>query len=93
MIALFRTYLRPYVVPLALVLVLLLIQAIGNLYLPVLNADIINNGIAKGDNDYILRTGALMLGVTARSRRSKSTASARRHSSPATRTTSSRSRQ
>ena len=34
MIALFRTYLRPYVVPLALVLVLLLIQAIGNLYLP-----------------------------------------------------------
>ena len=51
--------------PLALVLVLLLIQAIGNLYLPDLNADIINNGVAKGDNDYILRTGALMLVVTA----------------------------
>ncbi len=65
MIGLFRTYLRPYVVPLAFVLVLLLIQAIGNLYLPDLNADIINNGIAKGDIDYILRTGALMLGVTA----------------------------
>jgi ATP-binding cassette subfamily B multidrug efflux pump len=64
MIALFRTYLRPYVVPLVLVLVLLLVQAIGNLYLPDLNADIINNGIANGDNDYILRTGALMLGVT-----------------------------
>ena len=65
MIALFRTYLRPYVVPLALVLILLLIQAIGNLYLPDLNADIINNGVAKGDNDYILRTGGLMLVVTA----------------------------
>jgi ATP-binding cassette subfamily B multidrug efflux pump len=65
MITLFRTYLRPYVVPLVLVLTLLLIQAIGNLYLPDLNADIINNGVAKSDNDYILRTGGLMLVVTA----------------------------
>jgi ATP-binding cassette subfamily B multidrug efflux pump len=64
MIGLFRTYLRPYAAPLALVLVLLLIQAIGNLYLPDLNADIINNGVARGDNDYILRTGAVMLVVT-----------------------------
>jgi ATP-binding cassette subfamily B protein len=64
MIALFRIYLRPYLWPLVLVIVLLLVQAIGNLYLPDLNADIINNGIARGDNDYILRTGALMLGVT-----------------------------
>jgi ATP-binding cassette subfamily B protein len=64
-IALFRTYLRPYLGPLILVLFLLLIQAIGNLFLPDLNAEIINNGVAKGDNDYILRTGALMLGVTA----------------------------
>ena len=65
MIGLFRTYLRPYVWPVVLVLGLLLIQALGNLYLPDLNADIINNGIARGDNDYILQTGALMLGVTA----------------------------
>ncbi|MHB8460464.1 MAG: ABC transporter ATP-binding protein [Candidatus Limnocylindrales bacterium] len=65
MIALLRTYLRPYVAPLALVMVLLLIGALGNLYLPDLNADIINNGIAKGDNGHILRVGALMLGVTA----------------------------
>ncbi len=64
MIGLFRAYLRPYAVPLAAVLFLLLIQAIGNLYLPDLNADIINNGVARGDNDYIVRTGALMLGVT-----------------------------
>ncbi len=44
--------------------VLVLIQAIGNLYLPNLNADIINNGVAKGDLGYIWRTGAVMLGIT-----------------------------
>jgi ATP-binding cassette subfamily B multidrug efflux pump len=65
MIGLFRIYLRPYAGPLALVIALLLVQAIGNLYLPDLNADIINNGVARGDNDYILRTGGLMLAVTA----------------------------
>jgi ATP-binding cassette, subfamily B, multidrug efflux pump len=48
----------------AIVVVLVLIQAIGNLYLPNLNADIINNGVAKGDVDYIWRTGAVMLGIT-----------------------------
>ena len=71
MIGLLRTYLRPYRGPLVLVMVLLLIQAIGNLYLPDLNADIINNGVAKGDTDYILRTGALMLVVTLAPRRSR----------------------
>ncbi len=64
MIALLRVYLRPYAPQLALVIVLLLVQAIANLYLPTLNGDIIDNGIAKGDNDYIVRTGAFMLGVT-----------------------------
>ena len=64
MIRLLRTYLRPYRAQVALVLGLLLVQAIANLYLPDLNADIINNGIAKGDNDYIIRTGGFMLGVT-----------------------------
>ena len=64
MIGLLRTYLRPYAGQIALVLVLLLVQSIGNLYLPTLNGDIINNGVAKGDNDYIIRTGAFMLVVT-----------------------------
>jgi ATP-binding cassette subfamily B protein len=63
-IRLLRTYLRPYRGPLILVVILLLIQAVANLFLPDLNADIINNGIVKGDNDYIIRTGAVMLGVT-----------------------------
>jgi ATP-binding cassette, subfamily B, multidrug efflux pump len=64
MIGLLRTYLAPYRGRLLFVMALLLVQAIGNLYLPDLNADIINNGVARGDNDYILRTGGLMLGVT-----------------------------
>ena len=64
MIRLLATYLRPYWRALILVIALLMVQAFANLYLPALNADIINNGVAKGDTDYILRTGAVMLGVT-----------------------------
>ncbi|HEX7950607.1 MAG TPA: ABC transporter ATP-binding protein [Candidatus Limnocylindrales bacterium] len=64
MIRLLRDYLAPYRVPIAAVLVLLLIQAIGNLYLPTLNGDIINNGVAKGDTDYIVRIGGVMLGAS-----------------------------
>jgi ATP-binding cassette subfamily B protein len=64
LIRLLRKYLRPYLREVSIVVVLVLIQAIGNLYLPNLNADIINNGVAKGDVDYIWRTGAVMLGIT-----------------------------
>jgi len=64
LIRLLRTYLRPYLRAVTVVVVLVLIQSIGNLYLPNLNADIINNGVVKGDTQYILRTGGLMLGVT-----------------------------
>ena len=64
MIALLRTYLRPYRGSLALVVILLLIQAVGTLYLPDLNADIINNGIVAANNNYIISTGAWMLVVT-----------------------------
>lgn len=64
MIALLRTYLRPYGRALALVVSLLVVQALATLYLPALNGDIINNGVAKGDIPYILSTGALMLGIS-----------------------------
>ena len=64
MIRLFREYLPPYRAPIALVLLLLLVQAIANLYLPELNAEIINNGVATGDTAYILQTGGFMLVVT-----------------------------
>ena len=43
---------------------LLVVQALATLYLPALNGDIINNGVAKGDTAYILSTGALMLGIS-----------------------------
>ena len=58
MIRLLREYLRPYWRPIVLVLALLLVQAIANLYLPTLNADIIDNGVVKGDTHYILASAA-----------------------------------
>ncbi len=64
MIRLLRQRLRPYWRQIILVMVLLLVQAIANLYLPTLNADIINNGVVTGDTAYILKAGAVMLVVT-----------------------------
>ena len=64
MIALFRRFLPRYAWSILLVVILLLIQAIANLYLPELNAEIINNGVSTGDVDYIIRTGGFMLLVT-----------------------------
>ena len=64
LVRLMRTYLRPYTAVISVIVVLQLIQAIGNLALPSLNADIIDNGVAKGDTAYILRVGAVMLAVT-----------------------------
>lgn len=65
MIGLLRTYIAPYRGRLIIVIGLLLVQAIGNLYLPDLNGDIINNGVVRGDLDYILRVGLEMLVITA----------------------------
>ncbi|HEY6627654.1 MAG TPA: ABC transporter ATP-binding protein [Acidimicrobiia bacterium] len=59
-----REYLRPYKKWLTIVVVLQLIGTIASLYLPTLNADIIDNGVVTGDTDYILRIGAIMLGVS-----------------------------
>ena len=58
-------YLRPYRRALILVVSLLLVQSLANLYLPELYADIINNGVSKGDTGYIMQTGGVMLAVTA----------------------------
>ncbi|HXL01551.1 MAG TPA: ABC transporter ATP-binding protein [Candidatus Atribacteria bacterium] len=57
-------FLKPYWKQVTLTVVLLLLQVMSNLYLPNLNADIINNGVAKGDIRYILKTGSFMLVVT-----------------------------
>jgi ATP-binding cassette, subfamily B, multidrug efflux pump len=61
---LLRTFLRPYARPLAAVVLLQLVGTMASLYLPSLNADIIDNGIAKGDTGYIVEIGGWMLLVT-----------------------------
>ncbi|MFJ9364090.1 ABC transporter ATP-binding protein [Nocardia sp. NPDC101769] len=64
LIRLLRTFLWPYRKQLAGVVVLQLISVIAMLYLPTLNADIIDNGVTKGDIGYIWSTGGWMLLVT-----------------------------
>ncbi len=64
LVALLRVRLAPYSRRLGVVVLLQLVQAVANLYLPSLNADIIDDGVAQGDTAVILRLGAVMLGVT-----------------------------
>ena len=64
LIRLLRGRLRPYAGLVTLVVALQLVQAIANLYLPSLNADIIDDGVAQGDTGTILRLGGVMLVVT-----------------------------
>ena len=58
---LIRRHLRPYLPHVGAVAVLQLATVLATLYLPSLNADIIDNGVATGDTDYIWRVGGLML--------------------------------
>lgn len=58
-----REHARPYRGHIIAVLVLQLVSTLATLYLPSLNADIIDQGVAVGDTDFIWRTGAVMLGV------------------------------
>ncbi|MFJ2604907.1 ABC transporter ATP-binding protein [Streptomyces sp. NPDC087425] len=64
LIRLLRTYLRPYRKPIALLVLLQLLQTCATLWLPTLNADIIDNGVVKGDTGYIFSFGALMIGIS-----------------------------
>ncbi|HEX6419333.1 MAG TPA: ABC transporter ATP-binding protein [Acidimicrobiales bacterium] len=61
---LLRSHLRPYRGLLAAVVVLQSIQALASLYLPALNADLIDRGVLAGDDDYIRSAGLAMVGVT-----------------------------
>jgi ATP-binding cassette, subfamily B, multidrug efflux pump len=63
MLKLFR-FLKPFRIPIVFVFVLVFLQSLANLYLPTLTADIVNNGIVRGDINYILRVGGIMLLVT-----------------------------
>jgi len=64
LVRLLRRHLQPYTGLLLCVLVLQFAQVMASLYLPTLNADIIDEGVATGDTDYIWRTGAFMLAVS-----------------------------
>ncbi|WP_328538920.1 ABC transporter ATP-binding protein [Streptomyces sp. NBC_00344] len=64
LIKILRTYLRPYKKPMALLVLLQLFQTCATLYLPTLNADIIDNGVVKGDSGYILGFGGLMIAIS-----------------------------
>lgn len=64
LIRLLRAYLRPYKKPIALLVALQFLQTCASLYLPTLNAHIIDEGVVKGDSGYILSYGALMIGIS-----------------------------
>ncbi|MFC8590431.1 ABC transporter ATP-binding protein [Streptomyces atroolivaceus] len=64
LIKLLRTYLGPYRRPIVLLVLLQLLQTCASLYLPSLNADIIDNGVVQGDTGYILEFGAVMIVVS-----------------------------
>ncbi|MFB9926225.1 ABC transporter ATP-binding protein [Amycolatopsis halotolerans] len=64
LVKLLRSYLRPYRGTLWLVVALQLVQTIAALYLPTLNADIIDGGLVKGDTGYIMEIGGVMLLIT-----------------------------
>ncbi|WP_329409597.1 ABC transporter ATP-binding protein/permease [Streptomyces sp. NBC_00704] len=64
LIRLLRTYLRPYRKPISLLVLLQLLQTCATLYLPTLNADIIDDGVVKGDTGYIVSFGGVMIAVS-----------------------------
>ncbi|GAB2521153.1 ABC transporter ATP-binding protein [Paramicrobacterium agarici] len=61
---LLRRYLTPHTPLLIGVVIFQFAQAVASLHLPTLNADIIDEGVAKGDTAYIVRVGLLMLGIS-----------------------------
>ncbi|PKM71111.1 MAG: multidrug ABC transporter ATP-binding protein, partial [Firmicutes bacterium HGW-Firmicutes-17] len=64
MVSLLLRYLKDYRLQMILVFVFVLSQAAAQLYLPTMMGDIIENGVAQGDTPYILKSGAMMLGVS-----------------------------
>lgn len=64
LIKLLRAHLGPYKKPIVLLVLLQLLQTCATLYLPSLNADIIDNGVVAGDTGYILEFGGLMIAVS-----------------------------
>ncbi|WP_197381916.1 ABC transporter ATP-binding protein [Mycolicibacterium mengxianglii] len=63
--ALLRRYVAPYRRLVGAVMALQVISTLASLYLPTVNAAIIDDGIANGDAATIIRLGGVMLAVTA----------------------------
>jgi ATP-binding cassette, subfamily B, multidrug efflux pump len=64
LLALLRQFVGPYRWLVATVMTLQLVSTLASLYLPTVNATIIDDGIAKGDSATIVRLGGLMFAVT-----------------------------
>jgi ATP-binding cassette subfamily B protein len=64
LLRLLKSYLAPYRQLIVGIVGLQLVATMASLYLPSLNADIIDNGVVQGDTGYIVRVGALMLGIS-----------------------------
>ena len=64
LLRLLRSHLRPYTGEITLIVVLQLIGTMASLYLPSLNGEIIDKGVARGDTGFIMSHGALMLAVS-----------------------------
>jgi len=64
LLQLLRSYLQPYRQAIRAIVALQLVQTLAALYLPTLNADIIDYGVVRGDTGYIMHTGAIMLAIT-----------------------------
>ncbi|WP_432095277.1 ABC transporter ATP-binding protein [Streptomyces sp. bgisy100] len=64
LIRLLRPHMGPYRRPVALLVLLQFVQTLAALYLPALNADIIDDGVVTGDTGYILETGGVMIAVS-----------------------------
>ncbi|GAA3318341.1 ABC transporter ATP-binding protein [Arthrobacter ramosus] len=63
LVTLIRRYSKPYLPQILAVIIFQLASTIATLYLPSLNAKIIDEGVSRGDTNYIWQTGALMLAV------------------------------
>jgi ATP-binding cassette, subfamily B, multidrug efflux pump len=63
LVTLIRRYSKPYLPQILAVIIFQLASTIATLYLPSLNAKIIDEGVSRGDTNYIWQTGALMLVV------------------------------
>ena len=64
LVRLLRSHLQRYHREITLIVLLQLISTIAVLYLPTLNGEIIDEGVAKGDTGFIVSHGVLMLGVS-----------------------------